>query len=255
MVDLIRRLEDRDADLEGIIGEIRAIDSALLVSLLAELISDNEVTEDEISTDRIPGRKSIIQRIPFIRNRALTVHPASSRSLDALMVAVVLATVGTIVGLLAGFIWAIPLLVLAGWNLIKSLDIIQAFLRIPKDIRAPPLTTPIATNTNGNICLHPAATNLLFYNPVFHERLHTKLSRLPLSLQEFIIHTIDFIGLFNKASEHLVCNNAELAATGWLTAGIGISFSYTFSSASSVWQNGYGFLILGGYCLSYLYLY
>ncbi|MFA5090978.1 MAG: LysM peptidoglycan-binding domain-containing protein, partial [Candidatus Omnitrophota bacterium] len=135
-----------------------------------------------------------------IKRPSHTNIPQSSRAIAALIVATLVAGAGIAVGLLIGFIWAIPSFVLASWNLIK--DIIQAFLRAPRDSRAPPLTTPIAQNNNGTITLHPAAANLLIYNPLWHEQAHTTLTRLhiPGFIQEFTINIVDFIGLFVKAT-------------------------------------------------------
>ncbi|MEI6632161.1 MAG: hypothetical protein WCL25_06080, partial [bacterium] len=114
--------------------------------------------------------------------------------IGALAVAAAWAGIGAALGLAVGFGWAIPLFLVAGWNLIKAMDIIQAFLGAPKGFRAPWITTAIASNEDGVIDYHEAVANLKVYNPLSHEKLHDKLSGLPVFLQEFIIHTIDFIG-------------------------------------------------------------
>ncbi|MEI6632021.1 MAG: hypothetical protein WCL25_05360, partial [bacterium] len=135
-------------------------------------------------------------------SRSLPVDTSrKSRASDALAVAGVLTAAGFAAQMIpvVGTVAAIILWILAGWNIIKSLDIIQAFLRAPKESRAPPLTGVIAKNDNGMITLHPAASKLIIYNSNFHENLHNRLSKLPVFLQEFIIHSIDFIGLFTKA--------------------------------------------------------
>ncbi|MFA6358365.1 MAG: HEAT repeat domain-containing protein [Candidatus Omnitrophota bacterium] len=124
--------------------------------------------------------------------------PRPSRAIDALLIAVFWISSGIILGLAAGLVWSVPLFINAAWNLIKAIDIIQAFLRNPKESRAPPLTTAIANNINGNITLHPLSNNLIIYSPKFHEELHNRLTKLPLILQEFIIHSIDFVGLLKK---------------------------------------------------------
>ncbi|MFA4934191.1 MAG: hypothetical protein WC574_07175, partial [Candidatus Omnitrophota bacterium] len=135
--------------------------------------------------------------------------PQPSRALDALAVAVVWSGIGLAVGLSIGFIWVTPLFIVSAWNLIKAIDIIQAFLRSSKESRAPPLSTPIAQNNNRTITLNPASSKLIIYNPLAHEQLHSNLSGLPAFLQEFIIHTIDFIGLFNRAATPTVAGRGS----------------------------------------------
>ncbi|PIQ88022.1 MAG: hypothetical protein COV73_01045, partial [Candidatus Omnitrophica bacterium CG11_big_fil_rev_8_21_14_0_20_43_6] len=130
-------------------------------------------------------------------NKGGSIPAANSRAIDALGVAAFWGALGIILGLVAGQSWEIPLLVIAGWNLIKAIDMIHAFSTGPEATRAPPFTTPMARNDQGKASLHPAAIRLVISNAVygFHEGLHNRLAKLPILLQEFIIHSIDFLGL------------------------------------------------------------
>ncbi|MFA4934172.1 MAG: glycogen/starch synthase, partial [Candidatus Omnitrophota bacterium] len=151
------------------------------------------------------------------------VSSGNSRALDALAVAVVWSGMGLVVGLSIGFIWAIPLFIPVIWNLAKVYDIRRAFLTAPKESRAPPLSTPIAQNNNGTITLNPASSKLIIYNPLAHEQLHSNLSGLPAFLQEFIIHTIDFVGLIQNNYIFLALKEkafAQRVAIGNLNIGL-----------------------------------
>ncbi|MFA5088936.1 MAG: 6-phosphogluconolactonase, partial [Candidatus Omnitrophota bacterium] len=120
----------------------------------------------------------------------------SSRAVDAIVIGIGYA-IGTIVlGLTAGWGWAVIPAGVALWNFAKTWDILQAFKSTDRG-RDPPLTTPIASLKEKKIILHQAAKSLKFYNPILHELLHKFLNklRLPGSLQEGIIHSVDFIGL------------------------------------------------------------
>ncbi|MFA5411437.1 MAG: glycerophosphodiester phosphodiesterase family protein, partial [Candidatus Omnitrophota bacterium] len=113
---------------------------------------------------------------------------------DALAVGLVYA--GAAVGLALSGIYlpAIVVGMLALWNFFKAYDIYQAL----EVSRAPPWNTAIAwLDAKGVSHLHPAAKNLRFYNPLWHEKAHFFLNRLgiPEFLQELVIHSTDFIGL------------------------------------------------------------
>ena len=85
----------------------------------------------------------------------------------------------------------------------------QAHLRMSSGPRAPPLltrsfealTTPIASlDIAGNIVKHDAVKKLLLYDPTFHEQSHQLLNKfgVPVWVQEFLVHSTDFVGLLNR---------------------------------------------------------
>ncbi|MDP2905485.1 MAG: hypothetical protein Q8O22_04205, partial [Candidatus Omnitrophota bacterium] len=128
---------------------------------------------------------------------------SACRAIDALWAAGAHVGFGYIFGALFGWGWAVPFILISSWNLLKVILIIRAFILYTGYARAPPMTlaqlfyTPIA---QPNKSYHPAARFLSIYNVNFHEAGHFYVDSQNRFLQEFILHTIDFLGCIFKAA-------------------------------------------------------